>query len=66
MKGKKILLTLHPAVYESLKEKADKNLMTVQEVIYDLLRKNVLASKPTKKKKGKPQASFIERFSRKR
>lgn len=62
MAGKRILLTLNPKVHEALKQKADKNLMTLQELISDTLRKSILNQK-TRKKTGD---QFLEQFSKKR
>jgi hypothetical protein len=42
MKGKKLLLSINPEVYALLQKKAKPNLMTVQQLIADILRKNVL------------------------
>ncbi len=64
MAGKRILLTLNPKVYKALKQKADKSLMTLQELISDTLRKSILNQKAGKKSKTEDQ--FLERFSRKR
>lgn len=70
MAGKKILLTLNPEMYAVLEEKAKSNLMTMQELITDTLRKAILSSQqPTKKgKAGRPpkvDEPFLEYFSRK-
>ena len=68
MKGNKVLLTLNPVLHEALKKKADASLMTVQEFITALLRRNVLT--PTAKNKGgRPRLSddpYLDMFSRKR
>ncbi len=71
MEGKKILLTLNPEMYSVLEEKAKSNLMTMQELITDTLRKAILLSQqPVKKgKAGRPpkvDEPFLEYFSRKR
>ncbi len=64
MAGQRILLTLNPKVYKALKQKADKSLMTLQELISDTLRKSVLSQKAGKKSKTGDQ--FLEQFSKKR
>ena len=70
MAGKRVLLTLNPAIHEELQQKAEANLMTIQEYISDILRRSVLAGKPRKRGKvGRPpkvEDPFIERFTRKR
>lgn len=62
MTGTRILLTLNPEMYEALKKQAEENLMTVQELIADILRKNILTNKKGKKQKGQ----FIDYFSKRR
>ena len=69
MEGKKILLTLNPEMYSVLEEKAKANLMTMQELITDALRRSILASQqPAKKSRaGRPPKTdepFLEYFSR--
>ncbi|MBI4146275.1 hypothetical protein HY489_02975 [Candidatus Woesearchaeota archaeon] len=67
MESKKVLLTLNKGLYELLKQKADQNYMSVQELIYDVLRRNVLPTKKTGA--GRPKKvedQYIEYFSRKR
>ncbi|MBM3199972.1 hypothetical protein FJZ53_03455 [Candidatus Woesearchaeota archaeon] len=61
MAGTRVLLTLNPLVYEALKKKAGEELMTLQELISDTLRKSVLNQKKTKK-----TDKFLDQFSRKR
>jgi subtilisin family serine protease/uncharacterized membrane protein YgcG len=52
MAGKRVLLTLNPHIYEELKQKSKDNLMTLQEYISDILRKDILVSKPKKSSKA--------------
>ena len=71
MAGKKVLLTLNTEMYAVLEEKAKANLMTMQELITDTLRKSILLSQqPVKKSKaGRPpkvDEPFLDYFSRKR
>ena len=71
MAGKKILLTLNLEMYAFLEAKAKANLMTMQELIADTLRKSILVSQqPVKKgKAGRPpkvDEPFLEYFSRKK
>jgi predicted CopG family antitoxin len=42
MDSKKLLLTLHPAVYRKLQEKLKDGYGSVQEVINELLRKEFM------------------------
>ena len=51
MAGRRVLLTLNPQIYKELKQKSKNNLMTLQEYISDILRKDILASKPRKRSK---------------
>ena len=41
MAGKRVLLTLHPKLHEKLKNKAERNIMSMQELITDILRESV-------------------------
>jgi hypothetical protein len=45
MAGKRVLLTLNVRIYNSLKKEAEKNLMSIQELINDVLRQKVLKKK---------------------
>ena len=45
MAGKKILLTLNETVHQRLLKKANTNLMTPQEYISDIIRKDLLPQK---------------------
>lgn len=62
MTGQRILLTLNSEMHKALKKKAEENLMTVQELITDTLRKDILSTKKGKKQKGQ----FIDYFSKRR
>ena len=42
MAGKRVLLTLNPVILDKLRQKAEENLMTVQEYIANTLRKDIL------------------------
>jgi|TARA_Y100000310_G_C20217022_1_gene593975 metal-responsive CopG/Arc/MetJ family transcriptional regulator len=48
MAGKRVLLTLNQKLYSELQKIADSDYMSVQELISDILRKDILAK--TKKK----------------
>ena len=66
MAGKRILLTLNDEIHKELKKKAENNMMTVQELITNILRKSVLLSRPRKKGAGRPQKirePFLDYFS---
>ncbi len=62
MPGERVLLTINTVMYKALKKKAEDNLMTIQELIADTLRKSILASGKSKKQK----TQFIDYFSRRR
>ena len=70
MAGKRVLLTLEPKIYGFLSKEAEDNLMSVQELISDLLRKHILAALPHRKSKaGRPpklDEPLIAAFARKR
>ena len=70
MESKKILLTLNPEMYSALEGHAKANLMTMQELITNTLRKCVLHAAEAKKgKAGRPpkvDEPFLEYFSRKK
>lgn len=48
MESKKVLLALNPELYKLVKSRAEKEYMNVQQYVYDLLRRNVLASEAKK------------------
>lgn len=45
MAGERILLTINKELAEELKKEAKSNLMTMQELISDILRKDVIKRK---------------------
>ena len=49
MAGKRVLLTLNSVIYERLKQKAENNLMTLQEYVSNVLRDDILRDKPKKR-----------------
>ena len=48
MAGKRVLLTLNPKLHDELQKIADSSYMSLQELIADVLRKQVM-EKPRKK-----------------
>lgn len=69
MANKGVYLTLRPELHTRANEKAKRQLMTIQEYIYDLLRKDLLAPPQQKSKAGRPKKNedaFLDMFSRKR
>lgn len=70
MQSKRILLSIHPQLFETLKAKAEKNSMTVQEAIIDAIRQTTAPAAPAKKSNaGRPKKvddKFLEYFSRER
>ncbi|MBW2982237.1 S8 family serine peptidase [Candidatus Woesearchaeota archaeon] len=51
MAGKRVLLTLNSQMHEELKKKSKNNLMTIQEYITNIVRKDILSPKSKKKTK---------------
>ena len=51
MAGKRILLTLNPKLYSELEKKADSSYMSVQELISNVLRDDLI-KKSNKKEKS--------------
>ncbi len=51
MAGKKILLTLNPEMFEILEQKAKGSFMTMQELITDTLRKDIINGQKRKANK---------------
>lgn len=69
--SKGLYLSLNPELHALASKKADTRLMKLQEYIYELIRKDVLAPPPSaaKKNKARPKSSddaFLDMFSRKR
>jgi hypothetical protein len=54
MEGKKVLLSINPQIYGLLAKKAEKNYMSIQEYVNDLIRKDVLAPMISKSNAGRP------------
>ena len=52
MAGKRVLLTLNIKLYDELQRRADSSYMSIQELIADILRKDVLTKSNQKKKKS--------------
>ncbi|RJQ19716.1 hypothetical protein C4580_05095 [Candidatus Woesearchaeota archaeon] len=66
MANKGVYLTLRPELHTRANEKAKRQLMTIQEYIYDLLRKDLLAPPQQKSKAGRPKKvddTFIKHFT---
>lgn len=45
MAGNRVLLTINKELYEELKKDAKSNFMTIQELINDILRKEIVKRK---------------------
>ena len=63
-------MTIDPRMHRILDERAQANWMTLQELINDVLRKDILASHPRKgrkvRKQPKAKDPFLDSFSRKK
>jgi len=64
MKGKRLLLTISPKIYELLDKKAEANYMSVQEFINETLRKSLLAQLHPSKAGRPKKFVFEDLFSR--
>ncbi|MBS3147468.1 hypothetical protein J4219_01135 [Candidatus Woesearchaeota archaeon] len=63
------MLSMHPALFETLKMRAEKNAMTIQEAIIDAIRRATFEVSSKKSKAGRPKKiddPFIEHFTRSR
>ena len=66
-KKKEVTIFLNAQAYNFLKNRAQKNFITVQELISEILRRSILSSRKNKPSfSGKSDDKFIEYFSRRR
>ncbi|HLD97725.1 MAG TPA: CopG family transcriptional regulator [Candidatus Nanoarchaeia archaeon] len=61
----KVTIYLDSSVLKVLEKRADKSLMTLSEMIEDILRRSAINSKKIKKSEEKLDDMFISLFSRK-
>ena len=62
MASKHIFLSINPSLYAALEKKAKANMMSVNELITDTMRRSVLAQKSGKSpKSGDPIMDYFSR-----
>ena len=64
MAKKALTILLDTGIYSSLEKRAKKNLLSLRELISDILRRSVLSSGKRKNYMPKSKDKFIEYFSR--
>ena len=71
MTTKKLILALQPETYATLKRRSEPHYLSVQQYIYELIRKELMTPTGAKKKSnaGRPKAGedkFLKYFTRDR